>query len=360
VRALPFAIRRALFPAAVLSILGALSLVSRVTAPAIARARPPEFVRQELTYFPTGRFLAQVCAGQREMVADILWLRAIQYYGEHRQTDRQYVWARHIFRVITALNPRFVEAYRFGALVLANDAMQPKDAVDMLKRGMHANPSRWEFPYDLAFHYFLHQQDLLAASYFHRAGEYPGMTDRVKRFAAFAYQRGGREERARALWTELLGTATNPASREIADRSLRSMDLDAALESIATAQAAHAAERGGVAGSVDALVASGHLRAAPQDPFGRGFLIDPATGRVHSLFRVEDTLAQTLSTLKQTIFLYRQQEGSFPPALDALTTRGYMTMIRLPEGFTLLYDPGTGEVTPVIPPLFARAIRGAA
>lgn len=350
--------RAVLFPAAVLAILCSLGAVSRLAGPAIRRARPPAFVGQEMVYFPSGQFLGEVSAGQRELVADLLWLRAIQYYGSHRQTDRQYLWARHIFRVITTLSPRFVEAYRFGALVLATDAMEVEEGFDLLKRGMHANPGRWELPFDLGFLYSLHGRQALAAGYFERARALPGAPEQARRFAAFALRKSGNEESARAMWEELRDSATNPASREIADYALRSMDLDAALASIEAAVAAYRAALGAAPRSVEDLVARGDLAAVPRDPFGRGFLIDPETGAVHSLFRVEETLSRTLSTVRQTVLLYRQTEGSFPAALDDLTARGYMTMIHLPDGFSLRYDAATGEVTPVAPRLFAAALGG--
>jgi tetratricopeptide (TPR) repeat protein len=350
--------RGALLPAAVLAILGGLAAVSWFGGPLIRKARPPEFVGEEMAYFPSGRFLGEVSAGQRELVADVLWLRALQYYGSHRQTDGQYLWAQHIFGVITSLSPHFIQASQFGALVLATDAMQPDQAFDLLKRAMHANPTRWEIPFDLGFLYYVNRHDALAAKYFDRARALPGAPEHARRFAAVALRRSGSEEGARTMWEQLRDSATNPASREIAEYSLRSMDLDAALDSIEVAAAAYRAALGFVPRSVNDLLARGDLRATPADPFGRGFLIDPASGRPQSVFRIEETLARTLSTVRQTLLLFRQKEGAFPAALDDLIARGYMTMIRLPEGFTLRYDPATGEVTPVVPPHVATLLRG--
>ncbi len=349
--------RRARFAAALLAVAAGLAAVNGALNPLVASARPPGFVGQELVYFPSGRFLGEISAGQRELVADLLWIRALQYYGSHRQTDRTYTWAKHLFRVITTLNPRFVEAYRFGALVLATDALDPASAFDLLKEGFHRNPNRWEIPFDLGFLYFLHHEDVLAGTYFRRAAQLPGAPERAVRFAAFALGRGGREEKSRAMWREMRDAAENPTSREIADYALRSLDLTAALDTLSTASSAFERARGTPARSLGDLVAHGFLRRVPRDPFERGFLLDPSNGRVHSVFKTEETVVQTVSSVRETVRLYRQERGAFPASLDALLTQGYMTSIRLPDGFSLRYDAPTGALAVETPALFARAIR---
>lgn len=346
--------------AAAAALLVGVAAVNRVGDPMVRRSRPPQSVAEELIYFPSGRFLGEVSAGQRELVADLLWLRAVQYYGAHRQTDRTYTWAKHLFHVITTLNPRFVEAYRFGALVLATDAMDPEAGFDLLKRGFHANPTRWELPFELGFLYFLHHEDLLAGTYLRRAARLPGATEKAERFAAFAFGRGGREENARAMWTEMRDAATNPASRGIAEYALRNLDLAAAIDTLRAAVAAHRARHGAPPRSAGELVARGFLRRLPADPFGRGFLIDPATGDVISLFKVGEQIEQTSAAVEKTLLLYRQERGRFPDALDALTTQGYMTAIALPEGVSLGYDAATGAVVVRLPRELARAFAASA
>jgi hypothetical protein len=341
----------------ILAIAAALCVVSGAFSPRIRAARPAAFVAQELVYFPSGRFLGEISAGQKELIADYLWLRALQYYGAHRQTDRQYVWARHIFDVITNLNPRFVEAFRFGALVLASDAGEVKAGIDLLKRGFHANANRWQIPFDLGFLYYLAREDLLAAAYFRRAGELAGAPEQVERFAAFAYQRGGRETNARELWLQMRETATNTTTREIADYALRDLDLAAAMAQIDSSSAAFRAAHGSRPRSVTELVRAGFLQRPPEDPFQRGFLIDPQTGRAVSIFKIEETLSQTVATVEQTVVLYRQREGALPDSLGDLLARGYMTAIRMPDGFGLNYDAATGAVTIAAPPHLSRTVR---
>lgn len=334
----------------------AAGIMSTVLTPAIERARPDRFLRDEMVYFPSGAFLDEAAAGQDELIADYLWLRAIQYYGMHRQTDRQYQWASHIFHVITALNPRFVEAYRFGGLVLAADANDLAGGIDLLKRGFHANQDRWEIPFDLGFLHYLSHQDLLAAAYFRRAAELPGAGEQVQRFTAFAYRRGGDAAAARDMWIQMRDTATNPVSREIADYALSDIELQKALSVLQTAADAYRQAEGRTAGSVNDLVRAGLLDEIPTDPFGRGYLIDPISGRVVSIFKVVENVSTTLATVQKTVLTYRQKTGAFPAALDTLIAEAYMTAIVLPEGVSLEYSPSNGKVAVRASPQLARVL----
>ncbi len=351
-----FTRRKLAAPLVITAVFALAGLLSFVIDPAIQRARPDSFLQQEMVYFPSGAFLDEVAGGQAELIADYLWLRAIQYYGMHRQTDRQYLWAKHIFDVIASLNPLFVEAFRFGGLVLATDANDPDGGIDLLKRGFHSNPGRWEIPFDIGFVNYLFRRDLLAAAYFRRAAALPGAGEQVERFTAFAYRRGGRDGNAREMWREIQTTTTNPVTCEIAEYALNDIDLEDAVAEIQTAADAFRTARGASARSPRELIASGFLRTVPADPFGGGFVIDPKSGRVVSVFKTAERVSQTVATVRKTVLQYRQERGEYPASLEALTTHGFMTQIVLPEGFSLRYTSGTGEVGLQVPPLFAGIV----
>jgi len=353
---LDFARRKLAAGFVIVAVFAGAGLLSFAVGGAIDRARPDRFLQQEMVYFPSGAFLDEVSAGQSELIADYLWLRAIQYYGMHRQTDRQYFWAKHIFNVITALNPLFVEAFRFGGLVLTTDANDADGGIDLLKRGFHSNPGRWEIAFDLGFLNYLLRRDLLAATYFRRAAALPGAGEQVERFTAFAYRRGGNEGNAREMWREIAATSTNPVTREIAAYALNDIDLEDAVEALQAAADAFRTARGASARSPQELVAAGFLRAIPKDPFERGYVIDPKDGRVVSIFKTAERVSQTVTTVRKTLLQYRQERGAYPASLELLTTQGYMTEIPLPEGFSLIYTPDSGDVRLQVPPLFSGIV----
>jgi hypothetical protein len=179
----------------------------------------------ELMYFPSGRMLGTAALGFDGLASDVSFLRAIQYYGEHRLSDRQYPWAQHLFDVITDLDPRFVTPYIFGALVLAEDCRRLEAAVALLEKGALVAPDRWEYPFEAGFLTRVWSRDhARSAAYFTRAIALPGAPDYVRRFAAFAFMEGGSPGEALRLWREIESTCDEPGLREIARRYIERLE----------------------------------------------------------------------------------------------------------------------------------------
>src|SRR5262249_26635154 len=76
---------------------------------------------EELSYYPSGEWLRPAALGHPETMADLAWIRAVQYYGEHRMSDNRFVMMGHVYDVLTTLAPGFLPAYVFGAFALAQE-----------------------------------------------------------------------------------------------------------------------------------------------------------------------------------------------------------------------------------------------
>lgn len=175
----------------------------------------------ERLYLPSGVFLREATVGFRELAADWLWFQAVQYYGEYRQGRHGLEYFRGMIRNVTTLDPCFLEAHRFGALVLATDMGDVPGALDVLKRGIAANPGRWLLPFEVGFiHYLLRRDVPRAAVWFDAAARAPDADDFARRFAAFAHRRAGQPEVALALWSHLRQTTSSAAMRDLADREI--------------------------------------------------------------------------------------------------------------------------------------------
>ena len=216
--------RRAELPAALLALLLISVGANTAIAPRIEAARIGTDLEEELALYPSGRFLSQATAGFRNVAADLLWLRAIQYYGRHKQTDMVFDKAAHVFEVLTDLDPLFLDAYRFGALVVVQDAKKPRLGYDLLRKGIRKNPESWALHFDLGFLCYLNGEYELAASAFRQAARLPGDRDRAARFAAMAEKRTGRLDASRELWEEVLSTTRNDRYREAAEFALLTID----------------------------------------------------------------------------------------------------------------------------------------
>ena len=116
------------------------------------------------------------------LLADLYWLRTVQHYGTTKlSTDpnKKYDLLYPLLDLTTTLDPRFNVAYRFGAIFLAEPFPggpgRPDQAIELLEKGLRAQPQKWEFARDVGFIYYwwLQQYDD-AAEWFKRASLLPG------------------------------------------------------------------------------------------------------------------------------------------------------------------------------------------
>ncbi len=230
---------------------------------------------QELAYFPSGQFVRQASIEYQDLAADIIWLRAVQYYGHHLMTDRRYEWLGHVFRILTTLDPRFIGAYHFGAITLAWDAREPGQALDLLDDGMVANPMNWQLPFDAAFiNYTLLRDYEQAGRLFEIASKLPNAWQLTARWAAVATAKAGDFELARQLWLELYNNTENKRLKELAARQLRLLKLEELIHRLEQAVQSFRATEGRLPTRLGELVARGYIPAIPQEPFGGQFYLD--------------------------------------------------------------------------------------
>ncbi|MCA9757022.1 MAG: hypothetical protein KDA27_14555 [Candidatus Eisenbacteria bacterium] len=178
----------------------------------------------ELALFPRGELIRPFTFGKPEVAADLVWLRAIQYYGQHRGTDRSYPYAETLFDSLTDLDPTFINAYIFGALVLHEQFGRLEPALALLDKGIEANPDSYWLPFERGFFlYVTHWDREGAVAWLARAAEMEGAPDSYRRLAAFAAQQSGEREVAVALWLEVYTSTENEEIRKIAHDYLRDL-----------------------------------------------------------------------------------------------------------------------------------------
>ncbi len=181
-----------------------------------AACRPALPNAGELDLFPSGRFLREASLGHVQLAADLAWLTAIQYYGQHRRGDRRYPLAPHLFATITDADPRFENAYFFGSLVLADGGFADQ-AERLLRRGAERNPHSWRLRFELGFfQYVIKKSHAEAAATFLAVSRIPGAPEYARRFAAAAHERAGDAATARQLWSLIARESRNDEIRRMA------------------------------------------------------------------------------------------------------------------------------------------------
>lgn len=188
-----------------------------------ARVLPRPHPLEELSYYPSGNLLRPATLGHTESAADLAWLRAVQYYGEHRRTDVRFARMYHVFDILTSLSPGFVPAYVFGAFALAQEGFDFPRAEQLMMKGIENNPRSGNLAFELGFLYYVRVggRDLgRAAEFFEQAARQPDAPPQAARFAAFSRQHSGDLRIAYLLWSEVRERSGNEYMREIAEREM--------------------------------------------------------------------------------------------------------------------------------------------
>ena len=178
---------------------------------------------EELSYYPSGRHLRPATLGHAGTVADLAWLRAVQYYGEHRSTDMRFVRMADVFEILTTLAPDFVAAYVFGGFALAQEGRNVAAGERLMLKGIEANPTSGVLAFELGFFYFVRPggRDLeRAGEFFELASRQPDGPPEAARFAAFAHQGAGNLGVAYELWGQVAKGSPNRYLREMAERQM--------------------------------------------------------------------------------------------------------------------------------------------
>ena len=82
--------------------------------------------RKQVLYVWSGSHVRRLSPGLENVLADVYWLRTVQYFGGQRAfaTDKRFDLLAPLIDITTTLDPRFEMAYRYGAVFLAEPPTQ--------------------------------------------------------------------------------------------------------------------------------------------------------------------------------------------------------------------------------------------
>jgi tetratricopeptide (TPR) repeat protein len=274
---------RALLVAAAVVCLAAAALLQ------IARDRTYDIrnrATERVLYVRSGEAARRLALAFDALAADIYWIRAIQHYGGDRRSadgSRRYEHLFPLLDLTTTLDPYFTIAYRFGAIFLSEapprGAGRPDEGERLLRKGIAAQPGKWQYYYDAGFVSYWHARDYkAAASWFQRASEQPDSPNWLRPLIAAMLTSANDRAAARFLWQQML-QSDQDWLRGNAERRLQQLD---ALDLIDRIEAF--IKRYPPAPSEDftweGLMRRSPLSEIPTDSAGVPFVLDPTTGRV--------------------------------------------------------------------------------
>jgi tetratricopeptide (TPR) repeat protein len=210
--------------------------------------------------------------GYTGLAADIYWTRAVQYFGgKHHEKSLRYDLLRPLLELTTDLDPQLTVAYEFGSFFLAQKppegAGDPQAAVELVKKGIAANPQNWRLYYHLGFVEYVERKDLKAAAdAFEEGAKIAGAPAWMKVMAAAMRQKGGERETARYLWTNIYESSNDPLIKQNAVYRLMALRIDEDVTRLEEMAAEYKRRTGAYPTSWQQLMAMGWLRGVPADP----------------------------------------------------------------------------------------------
>jgi hypothetical protein len=269
--------------AAWLLAVAACALLIAVTGVRIDRAAAAAQRDDAPVYLPKAEYLRPMALGWQNALADLLWFRAISYFGQHYRGDRTYPWLASMCDLVTDLDPRAMHVYRFAGVILPWEADQADAGVALLEKGLRQFPDSWMLHYFLGFNLFFFKNDnVRALEHLRTAMALPDAHPSIARLVSVlaAHQYG--PEATLAFLQEMQHDVESGDVRAVIAEQLRDAQLAADIASLDEASTAYRARTGGAPSSPQALVDAGLLAAVPRDPFGGHYEFDPASGAARS------------------------------------------------------------------------------
>jgi tetratricopeptide (TPR) repeat protein len=214
--------------------------------------------RQNLpeTYFDEdldvqGKKLKGFALGGEGLLADVYWMRALQYVGDKVINAKSHTFNIENLRPLnprllyplldsaTDLDPKFTTAFSYGATVLP--AIDLDEAVALTEKGIALNPNEWRFYQYLGYIYWRSENYEKAAAVYERGSQIPGAPPFMKLMAGRMRSDGGARGTAREIYSQMLDQDIDEQSRDIARQRLTEIDtleemdaVNAALEAFKT------------------------------------------------------------------------------------------------------------------------------
>ncbi|HWS54131.1 MAG TPA: hypothetical protein VN228_08395 [Pyrinomonadaceae bacterium] len=282
----PFAARDAALALVVVAGLACVFLLSR-RLDAVRPAEDPFASYEDLYVAPeAARRLSLAFNG---LAADWYWLRSLQYLG--RKTGARESYALDDLRPLgvgglprlleqaTALDPQFMAAYDFGAVVLP--AIDDARAVRFVERGIRENPREWRLYQHLGYIHWQAGRYAESSEAYRAGAAVEGAPRWMSALAVQVQVYGGSRDTARQLYRRMLEGADDEKIKLLAAKrllQLRSLDerdaVGRVLQEFRSRASRCPASWREVAPALRAARLNTDASGSPLDPTGLPYLLD--------------------------------------------------------------------------------------
>ena len=256
---------------------------------------------EEALYISSGQALKRASLGFDGLIADLYWLRTIQYFGGKSQqikgdlnvgnvNEWQMTLLEPLINITTELDPNYVSAYRFGSLFLPD--INPASAIKLAQRAITDNPNDWRLQQDLGFIFWKLKRFNEASEVYLQGSRLPDAPKWMEQMSAIMLANGGDRETAKQMFLRIYETTDDPTVKKTSLGRLQSYQSEDAVAFLNRLLASYREQKGNCPASLPALLkalppnALQQIKQAglqfdeqltPLDPHGFAYTFDAAT-----------------------------------------------------------------------------------
>jgi len=150
-----------------------------------------------------------------DLLADLLWLRCVYYFGRHALTDKEYPYLYPILDLITDLAPAWRWPFLFGATVFATEIHAYESGISLIEKGLQFHRADWQLWFYKGYYLWKWAEDAPgAADALSEAADLPGAPSFLKGLAATLANRAGQRGFAVSLIENALKKTIDPFQQE--------------------------------------------------------------------------------------------------------------------------------------------------
>lgn len=211
----------------------------------LERSRPPlpaGYEDKDLALQASG--LKGYSLGFEGLLADMYWMKALNYMGNKILSSKEKIDINNLeplnLRLLypyldaaTTLDPHFVDAYIYGAIVLP--AVDKQKAIDIAKKGIANNPNEWRLYQHLGIIYWRLGDFEKAAEVYTEGSKIKDVPPFMPMMAAKMKSEGKSREMAREIYNLILEQTDEDSIKEFAQLNLmklQSLDEIEAVNSV--------------------------------------------------------------------------------------------------------------------------------
>jgi hypothetical protein len=275
---------------------------------------PSDRAAEDALYLSRGESVKSLAIGYDSLLADVYWMRAIQFFGSRVLSDRTVLnnpggrldLLYPLLDVATTLDPHAIPPYRFGGFFV-HDYVNRDRGRALLEKGVRNNPDDYRLYQDLAYLAWTDGDCATASRFYDEGSAAPNAPAWMKPLGAAILARCGQPDLAYEMLARQYESTDDPRVREELALDIKRFRAVNEVNYLHSAAAAFREQTGAFPTSLAQLVrvlrpqqGAPPLRlgpgGAPLDPDGNPYVYNPATGEVST-----DPKSADLPNLRATV-----------------------------------------------------------